>query len=76
MKARSLLKAPRSDGSVWLTTGAVAQALGCSTRHACNLIDSGRLIGCRLPGSKHRRVTAESLLEYMERTGVRRARGC
>lgn len=76
MKARSLLKAPSIDGSVWLTTGAVAQALGCSARHACKLIDSGRLIGCRLPGSKHRRVSAASLLSFMEHAGVQRARGC
>jgi len=76
MKARTLLRAPKSTGSVWLTTGAVAQALGCSVRHACKLIDSGRLIGCRLPGSRHRRVTSESLLSYMEHMGVRKARGC
>jgi len=76
MKARNLLKAPPIDGSAWLTTGAVAQMLGCSHRHACKLIDSGRLIGCRLPGSKHRRVTAASLLAFMEHSGVRKARGC
>ena len=76
MKARTLLRAPKSNESVWLTTGAVAQALGCSVRHACKLIDSGRLIGCRLPGSRHRRVTSESLLSYMGHMGVRKARGC
>jgi excisionase family DNA binding protein len=76
MKARSLLRAPKGRSNVWLTTGAVAQAIGCSPRYAARLIDSGRLIGYRLPGSKHRRVTAESLLAYMEHHGIRRAKGC
>lgn len=59
----------------WLTTGQVSRRLGVSARTVAQYIDSGRLLGMRLPMSKARRVHPEALREFCAREGFDRARG-
>jgi excisionase family DNA binding protein len=59
----------------WLTTGQVARRLGVSARTVAQYIDSGRMLGMRLPMSKARRVAPEALREFCKREGFDRARG-
>lgn len=59
----------------WLTTGQVARRLGVSARTVSGYIDSGRLLGMRLPMSKARRVHPDALREFAKREGFDRARG-
>jgi excisionase family DNA binding protein len=75
MKARNLIRPASKGPDQWLTTGAVAQRIGCSVRYAARLIDKGRIIGMRLPNSKHRRVHHSALQDFLEHHGVIRARG-
>lgn len=78
MKAKSYLQrleVPADLPAKWLTTSQVAKRLGCSTRTVCKWVDSGRLLGIRLPGSKDRRVHPQALLEFEEATGYNKARG-
>ncbi len=46
-------------------TTAVAAICQVSTRTVSKWIDGGKLKGYRVPGSKHRRTTPESLLEFL-----------
>jgi len=77
MKARS--KIPQLElaelGVDWLTTGQVARRLGVSAATVSKWIDSGRLLGLRLPESQARRVHPEALREFCQREGFDRARG-
>jgi excisionase family DNA binding protein len=62
-------------GVKWLTTGQIARRLGVSVGMVTKWIDSGRLIGIRLPGSKDRRVHPVALADFERRYGIDRARG-
>lgn len=53
-----------------LTTGQVAEAIGVGSRTAAKLIDSGRLKGWRIPGSRMRRVAREELVRFMAEHGI------
>jgi len=46
-------------------TAAIAKLCRCSPRAVANWIDSGRLGGYHIPGSKTRRVTRSALLRFM-----------
>lgn len=52
------------------TTGEVARICGVTKRTVILWIDGGRLAGYRIPGSKHRRVAARELEEFMKRHGI------
>jgi excisionase family DNA binding protein len=55
-----------------LTTGEVAQMLGCSRAHVVKLIDSGRLAASKV--GTHRRVLAADLEAFKRRDYEERAR--
>jgi excisionase family DNA binding protein len=79
MKARSLLSPSRQSydavaGEPALTTAQAARLIGCTPRYVARLVDSGRLIGYRLPYSSHRRISAASLEDFMQHHGIRRRR--
>ena len=48
------------------TTGEVARICQVTKRTVIKWIDGGKLRGYNLPGSKHRRVSAESLQQFMK----------
>lgn len=48
------------------TTGQIAEICKVSHRTVCRWIDSGRLKGYRIPGSKFRRVPRENLIQLLE----------
>lgn len=52
------------------TTGEVARVCHVTRRTVIKWIDSGRLHGYRIPGSRHRRVGARDLADFMRRYGV------
>lgn len=79
MKARSLLSPSRASyeataGEPALTTGEAAKRIGCTLRYVSILIDSGKLIGYRLPYSKHRRIPAAALEDFLRHHGIRSQR--
>jgi excisionase family DNA binding protein len=47
------------------TTGEVARVCGVTKRTVIQWIDSGKLKGYRIPGSKHRRVSADALRTFL-----------
>lgn len=47
-----------------LTTGEVARLCGVTRRTVIDWIDTGKLEGFRIPGSRHRRVSGESLRRF------------
>ena len=53
-----------------LTTGEVARICNVAARTVSKWIDSGRLEGYRIPGSKDRRVHAPVLVEFMKQHGI------
>lgn len=64
-----------SMGVALLTTGQVAAHLGVSKRIVAKWIDTGRLLGFRLPMSKDRRVHPQALADFQRENGFDRARG-
>ena len=48
------------------TTGQVAKICNVTTQTVTKWIDSGRLDGYRIPGSKARRVTRENLIQFIK----------
>lgn len=52
------------------TTGEVARLCCVTKRTVIKWIDGGRLGGYTIPGSKHRRVTAEALQQFMRTSGI------
>ena len=78
-KARNRLRLGVADpgevGIRWLTTGEIAKRLGVADRTVSKWIDTGRLIGIKIPGSKHRRVHPDSLKEFENFYGFTKARG-
>ena len=52
------------------TTGEVARLCRVTKRTVIKWIDGGRLLGYTIPGSKHRRVAAESLQKFMRSSGI------
>jgi excisionase family DNA binding protein len=53
-----------------LTTGEVAAICNVAARTVSKWIDSGRLAGYRIPGSRDRRVTREALDAFVRDTGI------
>lgn len=53
-----------------LTTGEVASICNVAARTVSKWIDSGRLAGYRIPGSRDRRVTREALEAFIRDTGL------
>ena len=49
------------------TTGDIARMCGVTRRTVIEWIDSGKLEGYRIPGSRHRRVSVESLRDFQSR---------
>lgn len=74
-KIRADVSSPGKLGVKWLTTGQIAQRLGVAQRTVSKWIDSGRLIGIRLPGSRDRRVHPDIFDEFQRHYGFDRARG-
>jgi two-component system OmpR family response regulator len=54
----------------YLTTGDCSRITGLSQQTIIRAIDKGLLVGFRVPGSKHRRVTKESLKSFAELNGM------
>lgn len=54
----------------FLTTGEAARVLGLSATAVQDLFDRGELKGFRIPGSAHRRIARESLVEALARFGL------
>jgi excisionase family DNA binding protein len=52
------------------TTGEVAQLCNAATRTVGKWIDTGLLVGYRIPGSKDRRVPRENLIAFMRQHGM------
>lgn len=52
------------------TTGQVAKICKVSPRTVSKWFDSGELRGCRIPGSKDRRITPHDLEEFLARGGM------
>jgi excisionase family DNA binding protein len=52
------------------TTGEIASICKVAARTASKWIDSGKLKGYRIPGSKDRRVTSENLVKFMVSHGM------
>lgn len=52
------------------TTGEIARMCRVTKRTVIKWIDEGRLPGYRIPGSRHRRVSAKNLAEFMRRHGI------
>jgi two-component system, OmpR family, response regulator len=57
-------------GGVVYTTGQVARMCGVTKRSVIKWIDSGKLKGYTIPGSKHRRVSRADLLSFMGAHGI------
>src|SRR5688572_3908051 len=57
-----------ADGRL-LTSGIAARFAGVAAKTVCDWIDSGRLKGYRLPGSKDRRVSPVDLLRFLREHG-------
>lgn len=52
------------------STGDAAKATGLSQQTIIRSIDSGRLIGYRVPNSKFRRVSRSALTQFMNDNGI------
>lgn len=52
------------------TTGQVAKISNVTTQTVTKWIDSGRLTGYKIPGSRARRVTRESLIRFIEEHNI------
>ena len=52
------------------TTGEIARLCQVTKRTVIQWIDGGKLKGYRIPGSRHRRVSAESLREFTKHHGI------
>ena len=77
-RARNKIGRVDTEGELgvrWLTTGQVAKRLGVSMRTVSKWIDSGMLLGIRIPGSKDRRVHPSALEAFEREWGFDRARG-
>lgn len=57
------------------TTGEVARRCGVTKRTVVKWIESGRLRGYTIPGSRHRRVAAADLAAFMKAHGIPDAEG-
>lgn len=62
---------PRLRQNGLYTTGMVAEMFGVVPRTVCSWMEAGELGGYRLPGSKDRRFTLESLRRFAVRHGMR-----
>jgi excisionase family DNA binding protein len=58
------------DRQTTYTTGEVAKLCRVTKRTVIKWIDGGRLEGYTIPGSKHRRVTAEALQKFLSSSGI------
>jgi len=56
---------PRKVNRGVLTTGQVAEIIGSSIHIVHNLFDTGKIIGFRVPGSRYRRITLETAIEFI-----------
>jgi hypothetical protein len=59
---------PRKEAAVGkevLGTSEISRICRCSPRLVSQWIDSGRLVGYQLPGSRTRRATRDNLLAFM-----------
>lgn len=61
---------PFGTGKDVLTTGEVARICNVAARTVSKWIDSGRLEGYRIPGSKDRRVPIGNLLAFMKKHNI------
>ncbi len=61
---------PFGTGKDVLTTGEVAKVCNVAARTVSKWIDSGRLEGYRIPGSKDRRVPVANLLAFMKKHNI------
>jgi hypothetical protein len=66
---------PGDMGVRWWTTGEVARHFGVATRTVSKWIDSGIMIGIRLPKSRERRVHPNAIREFEAWYGFDKARG-
>lgn len=66
---------PGDMGVRWWTTGEVARHFGVAVRTVSKWIDSGIMIGIRLPKSRERRVHPNAIREFEAWYGFDKARG-
>ena len=60
---------------VWLTTGDCSKRLGVTSRLIARWIDTGRLLGFKLPATNARRVHPQVLADFEASEGFARAKG-
>ena len=60
---------------VWLTTGDCSKRLGVTSRLVARWIDTGRLLGFKLPATNARRVHPQVLADFEASEGFARAKG-
>jgi len=61
---------PNGDPMKIFSTGKAAKIVGVCPRTLNKWIDTGKLEGFRIPGSLHRRVTRESLIKFLNSSGM------
>lgn len=54
----------------YLTTGAVAKALGLCPRTIAKMFDDGHLAGYKIPGSKFRRISRQSVIDFCNQSRI------
>ncbi len=52
------------------TTGQVAKICKVSLQTIIRCFDAGRLVGFKVPGSRHRRIPREKLITFMRENGI------
>ena len=68
--AHTETKVPLNQRNVF-TTGQVAKVCRVAARTVSKWIDSGELVGYRVPGSKDRRVYRDDLIAFLQRNNMR-----
>ena len=74
-RVESAIPASKAAPVIWLTTGDCAKRLGVTSRLIARWIDTGRLLGFKLPATNARRVHPQVLADFEASEGFARAKG-
>ena len=58
------------EGRKTFTTGQVAQVMDVSIQTVIRLVDDGKLKGFKIPGSRFRRISRDSLVAFMKDNNI------
>ena len=58
------------EGRKTFTTGQVAQVMDVSIQTVIRLVDDGKLKGFKIPGSRFRRISRDSLVSFMTANNI------